>query len=485
MKSHREIFRSSAITGGSQALQIAIGIIRVKVFAVLLGPAGIGLLGIYQSITGVATTVAGCGLGKSGVRQIASSAGSEEVLTAVRRALLFSNVVLGLTGMWAVWLFREPIAQVGFDGAIQANDVGWLGLGVFLALIASSQTTLLQGLRRIGDLAKVGVISAFVASAAGILCIYKLGESGVVWFVIATPALSIVVASYYTKRLPQPESNYDWMRVRDQCQSMIKFGMPVMLAGLLNAGTLLFARSLILHELGIEASGHFQASWTISITYLGFILGAMGTDYYPRLTAAIHSPENARQLVNEQGEMALLLGGAVVLAVITVAPLIMTVLYSSAFKIAGEVLRWQMLGSVIKLIGWPMGFVVLASGRSGLFVYTQFVWNAVFLLCLYLLLDEIGLLAVGVGFCLAYAVGALNVWFVVNKLIGIIPTRFNLSLGVSLIALGSSVIYLSGISFALSLLVGSLMTAIIALFSIRKLNMLIDLSGWLKNWYQR
>ena len=477
MKSHREIFRSSAIIGGGQVLQIAIGIVRVKVLAVLLGPAGIGLLGIYQNITSVATTVAGCGLDNSGVRQLASSAGSEEVLTAVRRALLFSNVVLGLTGMWAVWLLREPIAQVGFNGAIPSNDVGWLGLGVFLALIASSQTTLLQGLRRIGDLARVGVLSALVASVVGILCIYKLGESGVVWFVIATPALSIVVATYFTKRLPQPESNYDWRRVRDQCQSMIKFGVPVMLAGLLNTGTLLFARSLILRELGIDASGHFQASWTISITYVGFILGAMGTDYYPRLTAAMHSPGNARQLVNEQGEMALLMGGAVVLAMITVAPLIMTALYSSAFKIAGEVLRWQMLGSVIKLIGWPMGFVVLASGRSGLFVYTQFVWNAVFLLCLYLLLDEIGLLAVGVGFCLAYAIGALNVWFVANKLIGIIPTRFNLSLGVSLIALGSSVIYLSGISFALSLLIGSLLTAIVALFSIKKLKMLIDKSG--------
>ena len=127
MKSHREIFRSSVIIGGSQALQIAIGIIRVKVLAVLLGPAGIGLLGIYQNITGVATTVAGCGLDNSGVRQLASSAGSEEVLTAVRRALLFSNVVLGLTGMWAVWLLREPIAQVGLMG--QFHQMMWVGWG--------------------------------------------------------------------------------------------------------------------------------------------------------------------------------------------------------------------------------------------------------------------------------------------------------------------------------------------------------------------
>ena len=50
MKSYREIFRSSAIIGGSSALKIAIGIVRVKVIAVLLGPAGIGLLGIRERV---------------------------------------------------------------------------------------------------------------------------------------------------------------------------------------------------------------------------------------------------------------------------------------------------------------------------------------------------------------------------------------------------------------------------------------------------
>ena len=37
----------------------------------------------HLNIIGVATTVAGCGLGKNGVRQIASSSASEEVLTTV------------------------------------------------------------------------------------------------------------------------------------------------------------------------------------------------------------------------------------------------------------------------------------------------------------------------------------------------------------------------------------------------------------------
>ena len=481
MSSHREIFRSSAIIGGSSAFSIIIGVVRVKVLALLLGPAGIGLLGIYQNIMGVASTVAGCGLGDSGVRTLALAGGSEEVLTAVRRALLLTNLLLGLGGMLVLWLAREPIAHMVFEGAIRASDVGWLGLGVLFTLLATSQTSLLQGLRRIGDLARVSVISALLTTSVGIVFVFILGESGIVWFVITTPAMGMVVVTYFTRRLPLPESKYDWPRVRQQCQSMIKFGVPVMVAALLNAGTVLLARSLILRELGIEATGHFAASWTISMTYLGFILGAMATDYYPRLSAVIKSPEDARRLVNEQGEMALLLGGTVILAMVTLAPWVMYLLYSAAFEVAAEVLRWQMLGSIIKLIGWPMGFVVLASGRSGLFVYTQLVWNAIFLLCLYLLINQLGLLAVGLGFCFAYAVSALNVWYVVYKLIGIVPTLFNMSATGFLIISGGAIIYLAGISFTLSLYFGGFLTALVATFSLRRISKLIDITDWLKN----
>ena len=481
MKSYREIFRSSAIIGGSSALNIAIGVVRVKVVAVLLGPSGIGLLGIYQNIIGVASTVAGCGMSNSGVRQLAASHDDAEVLTAVRRALLLANILLGLVGMGAVWLLREPIATWAFDGAIATGDVGWLGLGVLMSLMATSQTTLLQGLRRIGDLARVTVISALIGSAVGIAIIYVMGEAGLVWFVIVSPAIAALIAAHYTRRLPPPSADYDWPRIQKQCQTMIGFGVPVMLAGLLNIGIELFVRSLMIRELGIDASGHFQASWVISMTYLGFVLGAMGADYYPRLTAVYPTPEKARQLVNEQAEMALLLAGAVILAMITLAPLVMVALYSSSFEPAAELLRWQMLGSFVKLIGWPMGFVVLASGRSGLFVYTQFVWNAVFVLCLYLLLEQFGLLAVGIAFCIAYAVSVLNVWFVANRLIGMMPTPFNVVLVTFLIASGSVIIYLAESSPGQSVVVGAILTAVVAVYSFRKITLLLNAGDWLRS----
>ncbi len=48
--SYGQILKSSALVGGSSAVNIALGIIRTKAMAILLGPAGFGLFGLYGSI---------------------------------------------------------------------------------------------------------------------------------------------------------------------------------------------------------------------------------------------------------------------------------------------------------------------------------------------------------------------------------------------------------------------------------------------------
>ena len=159
--SYRQILHSTSIIGGSSVLNILIGLVRVKVLAVLLGPAGVGLAGLYSGIMSTAGTLVGFGLGNSGVRQIAEAGGEPQTLSRVRRALWFANLVLGVVGLLLLWLLREPVSRWVFDDTAHAGAVGWLGLGVLLSLIAGSQTALLQGLRRIGDMARVSVLGSW------------------------------------------------------------------------------------------------------------------------------------------------------------------------------------------------------------------------------------------------------------------------------------------------------------------------------------
>jgi PST family polysaccharide transporter len=478
--SHRQIFRSSAIIGGASVINILIGIIKVKVLAVLLGPTGVGLMGLYQNMLGTASTLAGCGLGSSGVRQLAASAGDAETLALVRRTLWLSNLVLGVVGAVGLWLLREPVCLWVFGGADHVSEVGWLGVGVLLTLIAGSQTALLQGLRRIGDMARVTVISSIVGSAVGVLLVYRLGQDGVLWFVLSAPAVSIVVAGYFSARLPRSRTDHSWRAIHQQALTMLSMGVPFMAAGLLTLATQLAVRSVILRDLGLEANGYFQAAWSISMTYIGFVLSAMGADYYPRLAEAINDHPRARKMVNEQTEMALLLAGPLLLSMISLAPWVTLLLYSASFAPATEVLRWQVMGDILKVASWPMGFVLLAMGRGGLFLLTELIWNAVYVGIIVLGIGEWGLIIAGAAFCLAYAIYfGILAWFSAGSF-GHTLGRRNGALILVLLLSGASVVYLAECSEVMSQGVGLLSTLAVGIYSARRLDALVDVGGWLK-----
>src|SRR6187455_3153688 len=99
-KSYGSILKATAILGSASAVSIVFGVIRTKLFAVFLGPSGVGLIGIYNSITSMISVLAGMGVNRSGVRQIAeASGGRDRVLIALTiRSVRYTSAVLGALG---------------------------------------------------------------------------------------------------------------------------------------------------------------------------------------------------------------------------------------------------------------------------------------------------------------------------------------------------------------------------------------------------
>ena len=113
-----QILKSTALVGGSSALNVAIGIVRTKAMAMLLGPAGFGLFGIYSSVVSLTQSIAGMGINSSGVRQIAEAAGSgNDVQIAETAAVLRrTSVFLGAMGAIVLALLSRQVSTFTFGG---------------------------------------------------------------------------------------------------------------------------------------------------------------------------------------------------------------------------------------------------------------------------------------------------------------------------------------------------------------------------------
>lgn len=417
-KSYRQILRSSYIIGGASLLNILVGLVRIKVAAVLLGPSGVGMIGLFQSLMATASTVAGLGFGNVGTRQIAEAAGREDLqaVAAARRALFIGTSVLALLGAAVFWWARDVLAARVLDDTKVATSVGGLALGVALMVAAGSQNALLNGLRRIGDIARVSVLSALLSTALGVGILVWWRHDGMLAFVLAAPLCSFLVGHWYVSRLPKVSSPpTPWPVLVEQWRSLARLGAAFMLAGLVAALTQLLVRALVQRQLGPAALGNFQAAWQISMTYLAFVLAAMGTDYYPRLTAIIHDHIATNRMVNEQTEIALLLAGPVLLAMLGLAPWVIQLLYSSRFHEAADVLRWQILGDVLKVASFPLGFLFLAAGDGRTFFITESIGFSTFAALTWLALPWLGIEATGIAFVGMYLVYLPMVYWLAQR----------------------------------------------------------------------
>jgi PST family polysaccharide transporter len=191
-----------------------------------------------------------------------------------------------------------------------------------------------------------------------------------------------------------------------------------MTSGVLMMGAAYAVRLIVLRSEGLEGAGLYQAGWTLGGLYVGFILQAMGTDFYPRLVGHINDHRAANQAVNEQARVGMLLAGPGVIATLVLGPLLTSVLYSERFIEGVEVLRWICVGMSLRVITWPIGYVVVAKNQQLVFIAIDLAWTVVNVGLSFVLVPAWGLVGAGVAFFAAYCLHAVLLFVVVRRMTG-------------------------------------------------------------------
>jgi antigen flippase len=417
---YRQILHSTALIGGSAVVTTATGIFRAKAFALLLGPAGMGLMGLYSSIADLTQSVAELGVNSSGVRQMAEAAGSGDLSRIAKTAAVLrrTSVVLGLIGGLFLIAFCRPIAAWTFGSTKFALPVACLSAAVFFRLVGDGHTTLIQGMRRIPDLARIAMFGTLFGSIGAVTLAYFFGASGVMPSLVVTAAVTLALAVWYSRKIEIPHTTVTRAELRTEAGALLKLGTAFMLMSAIGTGTSYAIRIMVRERLGFEAAGLYQSAWALGGLYVAFILQSMGSDFYPRLTAVANDHPECNRLVNEQAHVSLLLAGPGVIGTITFAPLVLAIFYNRAFAGAVQPLRWICLGMALRIIAWPMGFIIVAKGKRALLVLTEVAAAVVHLGLGFILIRYFGLTGATMGFFGLYVWHGLLVYVIVRKLSG-------------------------------------------------------------------
>lgn len=481
--SYRQIFKATSIFGGVQVFNIFISIIRTKIIALLLGPAGFGIAGLFNSAISFLSGITNFGLGASAIRNIAEAEASGNHQKVSNVVSIFHKLIwfTGLFGTITTIVFSKLISQVTFGSDAYTNEFIALSCVLLFMQLTSGQNVLMQGMRQLKMLAKANIFSAIGGLLTSVPLYYIYGVSGIVPAIIVSAFITLCIEWLIARKIKIKKVRMTLAETFSGGKDMLVMGVMLSLSGIITIAVSYIIRIYISNEGGLTDVGYYTAGFSIVTTYFGMIFTAMGTDYYPRLAAISTDTKKTNELVNEQSEIAILILAPILCVFLVFINIVIILLYSKEFLVITSMVQWASQGILFKAASWSIGFLFLAKGDSKLFF-----WNEVFANLYILILNVVGykyfgLEGLGISYLLSFVIYFVQVYIVTKK-------RYNFVMRKELkfifliqfiigVACFLSVFYLKGIGYYL---VGILLIAMSSIYSIVQINKRMNILSFLK-----
>lgn len=419
-KSYGQILKATSIMGGVAVFSMTLGLLKSKAAAVLIGAVGVGLLANLTALQNLLGTVTGVGLQSSAVRQLSLAAViSKDQFDLLAIAVRRLSVVSGAIGLLTTALLGPLLGSFALGSKDFAADAFALAVAVFFANLNCAEVAIMQGARRIDQMAIATLVGTSVSTVFTIGLFYVSGVDGIVPAIVVSAIFQYAIARFCSSDLVALKSGkITWIESLSKTVPVLKLGLAFMWNSLLLSLVTYLTLALITKSISLEDAGIYSAAFMLSGIFVNFVLNAMGADYYPRLTEVSTNREKVNELVNQQTEIGLLLALPGLIATMIFSPFLVRMMFTEEFLPAADLLRWFILGCFGRVVSWPLGFVILAKGRGKIFVAVETGFNLLHLILIWFLIRSIGLTGVSVAFVLMYLIYAATVLAVCKGLTG-------------------------------------------------------------------
>lgn len=414
---YRSIFKATSLFGGVKIFEIIISILRSKIVAMLIGPSGLGIMGLFTSGISLVQSATQLGLNQSAVRNVSEAYASSDhnrinfTITVLRKLVRFT----GLLGMLAMIIFSSLLSKSSFGSYDYVISFCCLSVVLFCNQISGGQQVLLQGTRKLKYLAKSSLLGQLIGFVVCIPMYWWWGVKGIVPILIIGALTSLGLSWYFARKVEYHSVKLNVMEIWKAGKSMVKMGLAMSVSGIIVALSSYVLRSFINSKGGIDEVGLFQSGFSIMTTYVGLVFSAMGTDYYPRLSAVNKDNEKCKEVMNQQAEVGILLIAPLMIICVVFIPLIVRILYSDQFLGANDYIIWAASGILFKMASWAISFIFIAKAETKLFIFNETavnIYSLGFQLFGYYLY---GLAGIGIGYSLCFLCYFIQMYLISRK----------------------------------------------------------------------
>lgn len=419
--------KTSALGALSVATRILTSVLLNKVVAVYVGPAGYGVIGQFQNLVGIVSTLASGGVNTGVTRYTAEYVDEED-----RQRIVWNTASgLGLIGAavcaLALVLAREPLARWALGDAAHASVLVWLGASLAFLVLNGLMLAILTGRKAVRSLVVANIAGSLISAAVAAVLVSTRGLGGALLAIAVSQAIACVVTVVVFRRGGGIALRTLFGRIQPQMARRLgAYALMAAVSALATPLSQLFIRDRLATDLGWVSVGLWQALWKISELHLMLLTTTLSVYLLPRF-AEIKNPD---ELVREvrAGYMFVLPLSVITCSAIYLlrTPIVHGLLTAEFLPLVG-LLGLQLVGDLLKINSWVMAYTMVSHAMTLVFVVTEVSFALLLGASTVLMARQWGLLGTAGAYALTYALYWLAMAVVFRGLLARLRTQAHLA----------------------------------------------------------
>lgn len=399
------LFKITSLNSLSVILKLFIGLITSKVIAVFIGPSGMALVGNFRNFVGSFETISTLGFQNGIVKYVAESKESGIEFRKYVSTIFISvwAVSLCLSGLlfFLADYWNEIIFGVNFKYSVVfkafAFALPWYALSLVLVSI-------INGLGKFKSVIYINIIGNCIGLIVSVFFVSQFQTVGALLSIILTPALLFLISFYF---ISKELSIINSVRFRffdfKIIENLSHYFLMALVSGIIGSIVFLSIRKNIIANIGIDQAGYWEAISRISSYYLLFASTLLTIYFLPKLVISKNNQET-KSVFRSYYATILPLFFIALTVIYFMRFFIVKILFTNAFLPVTTLFFWQLLGDLLKMASWILGYQFFAKKLTIAFIFTELFSLAITYLSSVFLVSIYGIQGVVMAHALTYFV---------------------------------------------------------------------------------
>jgi len=399
-----ELLKSIGLLNIRSVAILLFSMARAKILAVLLGPAGVGIVSQAVNLHNFLWSTSAGGTNQGTTILVARYA-AEKNFTLINNILYTSLLFLTITGTMVnlgCALFANQISVFIFGTQKYVHFVMIVAAASWFAIQYSLITALLRGLLKISAYTISSVLGYLLTAGSILVLVHFWGLLGGVISILAGQMINLfvgvlVLRKYALKQLPEI-GFFRGKPSRNALLQIFNYIGPLLIHQIIIGSGILILRGEIIRRLGEDANGVYQVVWGISMIYMTLLNDTCNSYLLPKIATHLNNFKQVIVIQNSALRICLILLVPFLIALLSVREFLIPILYSREFLVAGSLMIWQFCGDMFAALRIGINAALIPHKKFAFLIFEEtFKWGVWIALSLFLL-PKFGLLSIPMGY---------------------------------------------------------------------------------------